>query len=96
MINNGEGNIFKILPHPKKDKVSLPFFTTPHKTSIKKFCDLYGVRHFVAKNQNKLESVFENFIKEKSQASVLEIDTSSAENDTILTDYFTFINQYKN
>jgi hypothetical protein len=50
----------------------------------------------VAKNQNKLESVFENFIKEKSQASVLEIDTSSAENDTILTDYFTFINQYKN
>jgi 2-succinyl-5-enolpyruvyl-6-hydroxy-3-cyclohexene-1-carboxylate synthase len=96
VINNGEGNIFKILPHPKKDKVSLPFFTTPHKTSIKKFCDLYGVRHFVAKNQNKLESVFENFIKEKSQASVLEIDTSSAENDTILTDYFTFINQYKN
>ena len=96
VINNGEGNIFKILPHPKKDKTSLPYFTTPHKTSIKKFCDLYEVKYFVAKDETKLKSVFTDFISENDKASVLEIDTSDAENDTILTDYFAFINQFGN
>jgi 2-succinyl-5-enolpyruvyl-6-hydroxy-3-cyclohexene-1-carboxylate synthase len=96
VINNGEGNIFKILPHPKKDQTSLPFFTTPHNTSIKKFCDLYEVKHFKAESEEELASNFAYFINENSQPSVLEIDTSRVDNDTILTNYFNFIHQFGN
>lgn len=91
VINNGEGNIFKILPHPKEDKTSLPFFTTPHYTSIQKFCDLYDLKHFKVENEIELENSFVDFINNNSQASVLEIDTSKAENDTILKKYFTYL-----
>lgn len=91
VINNGEGNIFKILPQPKKDELSLPFFTTPHKTSIKKFCDLYNLKHYSAKSLMELKSNFDEFITNTIQAAVLEIDTSEAENDVILTDYFNYL-----
>ncbi len=94
VINNGEGNIFKILPHPKKDSTSLPYFTTPHRTSINKFCDLYNVKHFKAENRAELDTVFQSFIRNESQASVLEIDTSKADNDEVLMDYFRFINEF--
>jgi len=93
VINNGEGNIFKIIPHPKKDEVSLPYFTTPHQTSIRKFCDLYNLKYYKAKNLDELQNTFTPFTEENEQASVLEIDTSQEENDTILTNYFTYINQ---
>lgn len=93
VINNGEGNIFKILPHPQKDKKSLPFFTTPHKTSIEKFCDLYELRHFRADSIESLTVQFDEFINNNNQPSVLEIDTSKAENDTILKEYFTYLKQ---
>lgn len=95
VINNGEGNIFKILPHPKKDKVSLPFFTTPHQTSIKKFCELYNLKHFKACNESELETSFHSFLANNDQASVLEIDTGEVQNDEILKSYFSFINAYK-
>jgi len=95
VINNGEGNIFKILPHPKKDETSLPFFTTPHLTSVKKFCELYNLSHFKAENLLELETRFNSFVSNNSQASVLEIDTSTVNNDEILMEYFDFIHGYK-
>lgn len=91
VINNGEGNIFKILPHPQKDETSLPFFTTPHKTSIKKFCDLYDLQFYKATSQSELAVVFDEFIQNNNQPSVLEINTSLADNDTVLKEYFTFL-----
>lgn len=94
VLNNGEGNIFKIIPHPKKDEVSLPYFTTPHQTSIRKFCDLYNLKHYKATNLKELSDNFTPFIEQNDQPSVLEIDTSKEENDTILTNYFTHINHY--
>lgn len=95
VINNGEGNIFKILPHPQKDETSLPFFTTPHKTSIKKFCKLYELAYFKTDSIESLEENFDKFIENNSQPAVLEIDTSTANNDTILKEYFDYLGQNK-
>ena len=94
VINNGEGNIFKILPHPKKHEKALPFFTTPHTTSIEKFCDLYDLKYFVASELDSLEQSFNEFLNSNEKASVLEIDTSKVDNDKILMDYFSFIKEY--
>ncbi|MEN8928466.1 MAG: 2-succinyl-5-enolpyruvyl-6-hydroxy-3-cyclohexene-1-carboxylic-acid synthase [Flavobacteriales bacterium] len=93
VINNGEGNIFKILPYPQEDKTSLPFFTTPHQTSIKKFCDLYNLAYFRSESIESLSQNFDKFIENNEQPSVLEIDTSKADNDTILKEYFNFLKQ---
>lgn len=95
VINNGEGNIFNILPHPKKDKTSLLFFTTPHTTSIKKFCDLYNLKYYKASDLKSLESEFSIFIKDNKQASVLEIDTHEVDNDAILMEYFEYLREHK-
>jgi len=93
-MNNGEGNIFKILPHPKKHAESLPYFTTPHQTSVAKFCDLYGLKHYKANSLETLDNQFPTFIKQNEKPSVLEIDTSGINNDEILMDYFSFLKEY--
>ena len=96
VINNGEGNIFKILPHPQKDEKSLPFFTTPHQTSIKKFCDLYSINYYKASDLESLEGEFPTFIENNDRASVLEIDTSEVNNDEILKEYFAYLKDTNN
>ncbi len=96
VINNGEGNIFKILPQPKEDETSLPFFTTPHNTSIQKFCDLYNLKYYKAESVSKLESEFSTFINHNEHPSVLEIDTREANNDEILKEYFAYLRKNKN
>jgi len=93
VINNGEGNIFKILPHPSKHEKSLPFFTTPNKTSIKKFCDLYNLNFYKVVSQAELAETFNKFTDNNTGPSVLEINTSQEDNDTILKEYFTYLKQ---
>jgi 2-succinyl-5-enolpyruvyl-6-hydroxy-3-cyclohexene-1-carboxylate synthase len=91
VINNGEGNIFKILPHPQKDETSLPFFTTPHKTSIKKFCDLYSLNYLVANNKENLEHKIKQLINTNDKPTVLEVNTVGIKNDEILKEYFQYL-----
>ncbi|MFT4695919.1 MAG: 2-succinyl-5-enolpyruvyl-6-hydroxy-3-cyclohexene-1-carboxylate synthase, partial [Urechidicola sp.] len=91
VINNGEGNIFKILPHPQKNEMSLPFFTTPHQTSIKKFCDLYSLNYLVANNKENLEHKIKQLINTNDRPAVLEINTVGIKNDEILKEYFQYL-----
>ena len=91
VINNGEGNIFKILPHPQKNEMSLPFFTTPHQTSIKKFCDLYSLNYLVANNKENLEHKIKQLINTNDRPAVLEVNTVGIKNDEILKEYFQYL-----
>ena len=95
VINNGEGNIFKILPQPKENEKALPFFITPNSLSIEKFCDLYNLNYLVANNKENLEETIKELINTNNKPTVLEVNTVGIENDEILKEYFQYLSHFE-
>ncbi len=90
VINNEGGGIFRILPGHKNTANFDYFFETKHHLTAKQLCDMFGLEYVSAKDNNQLINVLSTFYKDKSP-KLLEVFTSSAQNDTILLDYFKFI-----
>jgi 2-succinyl-5-enolpyruvyl-6-hydroxy-3-cyclohexene-1-carboxylate synthase len=86
VINNGGGNIFKILPGPKTTP-EISYFTTPHKFNARGICQAFGVSYYYANSSKDFLNVLDEFLLCK-ECSVLEVNTSLVNNPDIYSNYF--------
>ena len=91
VINNGEGNIFRLIKTGPSFNRAENFFTTPHNVNIKSMVTAFGLHHEFADTNEKLEKVLRDFHEPKDKPSVLEIKTSAEINTEEYKKYYNFI-----
>ncbi|MCK5815360.1 MAG: 2-succinyl-5-enolpyruvyl-6-hydroxy-3-cyclohexene-1-carboxylic-acid synthase [Flavobacteriaceae bacterium] len=87
IINNNGGGIFKFIPGPKETN-ALSYFETPHGLTAKHLAKMYGLEYINASNIEEVEITLKNFYQDSEKPKILEIFTSSSQNDLILKSYF--------
>lgn len=93
VINNGGGNIFKIIPGPDKLEELEKFFETAQNRNAELMAKSFGLKYFKADNEENLKNIYQNFIEEKNQPAILEIFTNNHESANSLKNYFKFIRE---
>ncbi len=90
LINNGEGNIFKIIPGPDKAPEGIldEFITTKHHKTAEHIAQHFGWQYSVAQNLDECGRILERFFNPSKQARILEINISGTDNATVLKNYF--------
>lgn len=96
VINNGGGNIFRIIPGPSSMQHFEEFIETKHNASIALLTQSFGIKHYFCDSLETLEDILPEFYSNTKKASVLEIKTDASYSAEALKNYFTFItNQYE-
>jgi 2-succinyl-5-enolpyruvyl-6-hydroxy-3-cyclohexene-1-carboxylate synthase len=96
VINNGGGNIFRIIPGPSSTKHLEKFYETQHREKIADLALTYGLKYYHACNFVELQSTLKEFLQlDTGQPAVLEIFTNRNKSPQILKDYFAFLAQKK-
>ncbi len=76
VINNNEGNIFKLIETSREVENIKNFLETPHKVNIEALATAYGLNYYFANDDKSLDKALSHFFEQKSKASVLEVKTS--------------------
>lgn len=93
VINNGGGNIFKIIPGPNQLTELEQFFETQHQIQFEQLANTYNCAYYKATTLTELETNFENFVQENKQAALLEIITDGNESADALRNFFSFLKE---
>lgn len=88
VINNGGGNIFRIIDGPLQNEKSLPYFETPHAFELGDFCNTHDITYFRATDEGSLDEALKLLFYESDGLALLEIDTRNCKNDEVLKSYF--------
>ena len=88
IINNGGGNIFKIIPGPNKLAELEEFFETKHSVNFEHLAAMYQFQYFQASSMEELKATFDSFSNESNQRALLEIKTDGEASANALRDYF--------
>lgn len=98
VMDNGGGNIFKLIETgPEADKIR-PFIETPHQLSIQHLCAAFGLEYYPATSQEELRRILPDFFKPNSRPVVLHIRTSGDVSAQVFKQYYQFIsynNEYE-
>jgi len=93
IINNGGGNIFKIIPGPSQLTELEQFFETQHNINFENIAKTYSCKYFSASTLSELEKSFTDFVEENEQAAILEIKTNGNESADALRNYFSYLKE---
>lgn len=88
LMNNGGGNIFKIIPGPDQSGVVESVFETRHHLSAEHLAKMYAFEYESVRNLEELNNALENFYSESNRPKILEIQTSEIENAEVMRAYF--------
>lgn len=93
IFNNGEGNIFKIIPGPDKANSNIldEFIATKHTKSAEHLAKHFGFGYVKVEDDNSLERVLDNFFKPDVQPKIMEVCTQEIQNAEVLKKYFEFL-----
>lgn len=91
IINNGGGNIFKIIPGPENSGVVESVFETRHHLTAEHLAKMFGFEYENVNNLEDLKIFLGEFYLESEKPKILEINTSIIENAQIQRDYFEFL-----
>lgn len=92
IVNNGGGDIFKIIPGPSKATNALDeFIATTHTRNAEHLAAHFGFLYTKVEDEATLERVLSNFFKPSPKPQILEVDTQGIENAKVLIDYFEFL-----
>ena len=91
LINNGGGGIFRILPGHDETPVFNTFFETSHQLTAAHLAQMHHFCYLKASSENELESAITALFKNNEQPTLLEIFTPTVCNDSILLNYFKFL-----
>ena len=90
LMNNSGGGIFKIIPGPSSTNAS-EYFETPHCLTAEHLCKMYGFEYHKAYSKETVIESLQDFYKDSEQPKILEIFTPSSKNDSVLKEYFKYI-----
>lgn len=90
LVNNGGGDIFNIIPGPKSTNQWKKIFVAEQELSAQDIAKTYSLEYFNASSQRELDEQLEAFFGESKNGlpKLLEINTMSEPNSTILENYF--------
>ncbi len=88
LINNGGGNIFRILPGPDRYKELETYIETAHSYSAQGITENFGVAYFRVENLEELHSLLPLFYSDLTKPALLEIVTPAIESAETLREYF--------
>ncbi len=93
VVNNMEGNIFKIIPGPTKadENTVNEFIATKHNMTCEHLAKHFGFGYVKVEDDLTLERVLDNFFKPDEQPKILEVITSEIPNAEVLATYFDFL-----
>lgn len=91
IMDNGGGNIFRLIDtSPVIDPIR-HYFETPHKVDIEKLCNAFSVNYLSASSQQELEDISKDFFKPKCGPCVLHIKTQGDRSAQVFKHYYQFI-----
>lgn len=80
LINNGGGNIFKIIPGPSSTNALEKFFETKHELNASHLADMFGFEYLKVQSKEELNNAFKTFYLASDKPKVLEVNTKLALN----------------
>ncbi|WP_077419384.1 2-succinyl-5-enolpyruvyl-6-hydroxy-3-cyclohexene-1-carboxylic-acid synthase [Chryseobacterium sp. JV274] len=93
IFNNGEGNIFKIIPGPGNANPNTldEFIATKHRKNAESLAKHFGFSYVKVEDEITLDRVLENFFKPDTQPKILEVNTHGKNSADVLKSYFEFM-----
>ncbi|NAW51543.1 2-succinyl-5-enolpyruvyl-6-hydroxy-3-cyclohexene-1-carboxylic-acid synthase [Elizabethkingia argentiflava] len=91
IVNNGEGNIFRIIPGPEDTNAMGEYIATSHRKNAAYIAKHFKFDYFQVEKGEGFTLVLENFFKPSTQPKILEINTREEANAHVLKDYFEYI-----
>ena len=91
LINNGGGGIFRILPGHDETPIFNTFFETSHCLTAEHLAKMYRLNYMSASNEIDLNIALDALFKNDEQPGLLEIFTPTHCNDSVLLNYFKFL-----
>ncbi len=90
IFNNGEGNIFRIIPGPSNanENVLDELITTKHSHHAEDIAKHFGFSYVQVSDDVTLDRVLENFFSAGPKPKILEVMTQESQNAEILKAYF--------
>lgn len=88
IINNGEGNIFRIIPGPDTTSSVDELIATKHNRDAEALAKSFGFSYFKVEDQESLERSLTPFFSPDEKPKILEINTSKINNAKYLKEYF--------
>jgi 2-succinyl-5-enolpyruvyl-6-hydroxy-3-cyclohexene-1-carboxylate synthase len=93
LINNGGGNIFRILPGPSRFNELEPYLETAHSYRAEGIASSFGLAYYQADNPEALQSRLTEFFSQNEKPSLLEIITPAAHSAGAVSNYFKYMIQ---
>ncbi|MFW2135084.1 2-succinyl-5-enolpyruvyl-6-hydroxy-3-cyclohexene-1-carboxylic-acid synthase [Chryseobacterium sp. TY4] len=88
IFNNGEGNIFRIIPGPSDTNAVDELIATQHHKSAEFLAKHFGFDYIKAEDELSLDRVVETFFKPGQKPKILEVITKEHHNEDQLKAYF--------
>lgn len=92
LVNNGGGDIFKIIPGPDSSNSLEEYFVTRHNRTARLMAQEYNFEYIQAHNQEELLKQLDSFFLCSKKPKLLEINTINQPNSQILREYFNYLN----
>ncbi|SDI71538.1 2-succinyl-5-enolpyruvyl-6-hydroxy-3-cyclohexene-1-carboxylic-acid synthase [Chryseobacterium jejuense] len=95
IFNNGEGNIFKIIPGPGNANPNTldEFIATKHRKHAEHLAKHFGFSYIKVEDDLTLDRVLENFFKPDAQPKILEVNTYGKNSADVQKAYFNFMKE---
>lgn len=93
LVNNGGGDIFKIIPGPDSSNSLEEYFVSRHNRTARLMAQEYNFEYIQAHNQEELLKQLDSFFLCSEKPKLLEINTVNHPNSRILREYFNYLNQ---
>ena len=91
IINNGGGNIFRMVDGATGVKSFETFFETRHNLSAKHLASMYELPYYICTSFEELQHALPEFFKESSKAQIMEVKTDNELSAAVHKQYFEFI-----
>ncbi|MFP3834451.1 2-succinyl-5-enolpyruvyl-6-hydroxy-3-cyclohexene-1-carboxylic-acid synthase [Chryseobacterium sp. SIMBA_028] len=95
IFNNGEGNIFKIIPGPGNANPNTldEFIATKHRKNAEHLAKHFGFSYIRVEDDLTLDRVLENFFKPDALPKILEVNTYGKNSADVQKAYFNFMKE---
>jgi 2-succinyl-5-enolpyruvyl-6-hydroxy-3-cyclohexene-1-carboxylate synthase len=91
VINNGGGNIFRMIDGPTGIKDFEKFFETKHNLSAKHLASMYELPYYICDSQKGLNEILKTFYKPSAKPKILEVKTDGVLSAKVYKEYFEFL-----
>ncbi len=88
IINNGGGNIFRMVQGATSVKNFETFFETPHNLSAKHLASMYELPYYICTDFDELQQTLSEFFAESDKAKILEVKTDNEISASVYKKYF--------